>query len=99
MSVKKEVTDRMVKELYQVMSSEHFARLSGVFWKLLNEWQQAKASSGGEMEVLEARIEQMEQTLGRLQTKLEALEELLAKKKSPPRGKSRKKQAAKTKKT
>ena len=87
----------MVKELYQVMSSEHFARLSGVFWKLLNEWQQAKASSGNEMEVLEARIEQMEQTLGRLQAKLEALEELLVKRKRPAPKKSRKKPAGKKK--
>ncbi len=77
MSVKKELTDRMVKELYLIMSSEHFARLSGVFWRLVNEWQQATASSGSDMGALEARIGSLEQRLERFQTKVEALEEML----------------------
>ena len=82
MSVKKDLSDRVVKELYQAMSSQHFARLSAVFWRLMNEWQRTRTPSGDRMEVLEARFEQLERKAGGLQTKLDALEELLGGKKS-----------------
>jgi hypothetical protein len=77
MSLKKGLSDRMVKELYQVTSSEHFARLSAVLWRLLNEWQRTKGPPGDRMAVLEARLEQLEQKAGGLATKLAGLEELL----------------------
>lgn len=77
MSARRKLTDRLVKELYLAMSSEHFARLSGVVWRLLNEWQQATASSGGDMTALEARIGRLEERLQRFQAKVEALEGIL----------------------
>jgi hypothetical protein len=78
MSLKKDLSDRLVKELYQVTSSEHFARLSAVLWRLMNEWQRTKGPPGDRVAALQARVEQLEQKAGGLATKLEALEEFLA---------------------
>ena len=77
MSLKKDLSDRMVKELYQLMSSEHFARLSTVFWRVMSEWQRSRAAPVAGFEVLLARIEGMEQKAERLQTKIEALEKMI----------------------
>jgi len=78
MSIKKGLSDRVVKELYQAMSSRHFARLSAVGWRLLNEWQRTRTPAEGQMAGLETRLERLERKAGALQTKLEALEGLLA---------------------
>jgi hypothetical protein len=77
MSLKKDLSDRMVKELYQVTSSEHFARLSAVLWRLMSEFQRTKGPPGDRMAVLEARLEQLEQKAGGLATKLAGLEEMV----------------------
>ena len=77
MSLKKDFSDRVVKELYQVLSSRHFARLSTVGWRLLNEWQRTRTPVEGSLPGLEARLERLERKAGALQTKLDALEALL----------------------
>ena len=77
MSLKKDLSGIVVKELYQAMSSEHFARLSTVFWRLMNEWQRSRVAPGAGLEALLTRIEGLEQKAVRLQTKLEALEEMI----------------------
>jgi len=79
MPLKKNVTDRVVRELYNVMAAEHFARLSGVLVRLLNEWRRAGApGERASAEGLEERIRSLEQKAERLQIKLEALEQILA---------------------
>jgi hypothetical protein len=77
MSLKKGLSDRLVKELYQITSSEHFARLTAVMWRLMSQWQQAKGPPGDRVAVLQARVEQLEQKAGGLAAKLAALEELV----------------------
>ena len=78
MSLKKDLSDRLVKEMYQVMSSRYFARLSTVGWRLLNEWQRTRTPVEAQWPGLEARLARMERQAGALQTKLDALEVLLA---------------------
>ena len=78
MPLKKNITDRAVKELYQVMATEHFARLSTLIWRLVNEWQRAKTIPEADINVLEVRIQHLEQKADRLLTKLEALEGILS---------------------
>ena len=78
MSLKKDLSDRLVKELYQVTSSEHFARLSAVLWRLMNEWQRTKGPPGDRLVAMQARLEQLEQKANGLAAKLEALEEILS---------------------
>ena len=78
MPLKKTVTDRAVKEFYNVMATEHFARLSNVAVRLLNDWQRTKTPPGADANLLQARIRHLEQKAERLQTKLEALEAILS---------------------
>lgn len=78
MSLKKDLSGRVVKELYQVMSSPHFARLSAVGWRLLNEWQRTRVPVEADLPGLETRLARLERKAGALQTKLDALEALLA---------------------
>ncbi len=88
MPLKKKVTDRAVKELYNVMATEHFARLSNVGVRLLNEWQRTKASPGADVNELQARIQTLERKAEQLQTKLEFLEGILSQQKAPAKKRS-----------
>jgi len=78
MPLKKRITDRAVKELYQVMATEHFARLSNVTVRLYNDWQRTRASPEGEVKGLKARIRALEEKAERLETKLAFFEQMLA---------------------
>jgi len=78
MPLKKTVADRAVKGLYQLLAAEHFARLSNVAVRLLNDWQRTKSPPGADVEMLRARIRHLERQAERLQTKLDALEGILA---------------------
>ena len=78
MPLKKRITDRAVKELYQVMATEHFARLSNVTVRLLNDWQRTKAVPEEEVRILQARIRALEEKAGRLETKLAFFEQILS---------------------
>jgi len=82
MPLKKRITDRAVKELYQVMATEHFARLSNVTVRLLNDWQRTKASPGNEVATLQARIRSLEEKADRLEAKLAFFEQMLSRDKA-----------------
>jgi hypothetical protein len=79
MSIKETISEKMVKELYGIMSSPHFMRLSNAFWRMRNEFEVAKSSKGPDIGVILERLERSEEKVTQLQAKLEALEGLVAK--------------------
>ena len=82
MSIRQDISDKMVKELYRVMSSPHFMRLSNVLWRVRNEFEGTKSTQGADITLLMARIAKIEDRMTQLQAKLEALEGLMGKMKN-----------------
>jgi hypothetical protein len=76
MSLRQRIEGWTVEQLFKLMSSPYFMRLSGSFWKTVNDRQLSRLAATADWRMVTDRLERLEQRAEQLRTKLEALHEL-----------------------
>jgi hypothetical protein len=94
---KQSIADESVKGVYRFLASPYAVRAGNVLWRIMSDFQRTRSARSVPVELMQARIEQLEGRLDVLQAKIEGLSEMVARQevKAKPAAKKRKPRRAK----